>query len=56
MTPPAEVVVAIRRPLGSTARMVPAGVPSDVNHTEEVAVNWEVEATVRFWRPVHQLA
>jgi hypothetical protein len=38
-TPPADVVVAMIFPFGSTARIVPAGVPREVSHTVEEAVN-----------------
>ena len=52
--PTAGVVVAITNPFGSTARNVPAGVPSEVNHTELVAVNCDVLAFPKFCCAVHQ--
>ena len=55
VTPPAEVVVAMIFPSGSTARIVPAGVASEVSHTELVAVRSEVEAFVNLLTPLHQL-
>ena len=52
--PTAGVEVAISNPFGSTARNVPAGVPSEVSHTELVAVNCDVPAFPKFCRAVHQ--
>ena len=52
--PTAGVEVAISNPFGSTARNVPAGVPSEVNHTELVAVNCDVLAFPKFCCAVHQ--
>ena len=55
-TAPEGDEVAISLPFGSTARSVPAGVPREVNHTEEVAVSSDVEALVKSCVAVHQFA
>ncbi len=47
-------MVAITFPVVSTAKKVPVGVASDVNHTVLVAVSMEVLALPKFCRAVHQ--